>query len=209
MVGLHRLPVLALLLCEYLSFTLAGYPPAALPRELLTNPPPVDASALPRLAGRIIDRDVLMRRPRAVVGYVSDGAWAFQEFVTMTHASWRMMPALHGSGQQHNHNQQQQQQSGLKMDLIVFAHPKWSDSCQQLCLPVDLDVGLEGIFNSTQSQCFAVSYVPPPTAIWHGYPFINNVHFFADPRVQRMLIKHYGYAMKTDFDTFLSPAIGG
>jgi hypothetical protein len=37
------------------------------------------------------------------------------------------------------------------------------------------------------------------------YPFINNVHFFSDPSVGHFMTQHYGYALKTDFDTFISP----
>ena len=37
------------------------------------------------------------------------------------------------------------------------------------------------------------------------YPFINNVHFFADQRVASALTFHYSLIMKSDFDTFLTP----
>ena len=57
-----------------------------------------------------------------------------------------------------------------------------------------------------RSQCFAAVWPPPDAGTWHGYPFINNVAMLADPSVSAHLQYHYGMAMKTDFDTFLSPA---
>lgn len=41
--------------------------------------------------------------------------------------------------------------------------------------------------------------------LWSRYPFINNVHFFADERVAQALTSYYSLIMKSDFDTFLTP----
>lgn len=39
---------------------------------------------------------------------------------------------------------------------------------------------------SREPACLLVHYPPPPEAAgWQGYPFINNVHYFADPLVSR------------------------
>ncbi len=135
-----------------------------------------------------------MKRPRAVLGYVSETDWAFKEFYAMTYASWHQNTVF---------------RLGIhKVDIFVFVHPsKWAAHVAAFCTPLDLDAEFDKVYNPKISQCFAITYPPPPHSIWFGYPFINNVHFFADPRVQRILTQHYGYAMKTDFDTFLSPAI--
>lgn len=45
----------------------------------------------------------------------------------------------------------------------------------------------EAAYDPKRSQCFAIPYPPPDDATWHGYPFINNVHFFADDRVAGFL----------------------
>lgn len=57
------------------------------------------------------------------------------------------------------------------------------------------------------AQCFVIVLPPPDANQWHGYPFINNVHFAASPEVEEFLTENYGYAIKTDFDTFLSPSL--
>jgi hypothetical protein len=62
-------------------------------------------------------------------------------------------------------------------------------------------------YDPSTSQCFCVEYAPPDNdPRWLRYPYVNNVHYYADPAVSHHLIHHYVLAMKTDADVFLSPA---
>eukprot|EP00955_Chlamydomonas_euryale_P086486 364218-Chlamydomonas_euryale.AAC.6 len=97
------------------------------------------------------------------------------EFLSFMHTSWRFSTK--------NRN--------TKLDLFAFAHPRWEKEVSRLCTVLDLDAPFEG-FTDVHSQCFVVFYPPPPEEIWHGYPFINNVHFFADDRVAAIMTRHYG-----------------
>eukprot|EP00195_Chlamydomonas_chlamydogama_P006615 CAMPEP_0202903444 /NCGR_PEP_ID=MMETSP1392-20130828/24466_1 /ASSEMBLY_ACC=CAM_ASM_000868 /TAXON_ID=225041 /ORGANISM="Chlamydomonas chlamydogama, Strain SAG 11-48b" /LENGTH=389 /DNA_ID=CAMNT_0049590625 /DNA_START=8 /DNA_END=1177 /DNA_ORIENTATION=+ len=163
-----------------------------LPPNLLEAPSRPDPG-IPPLSGIIANPEELKLRPRVLVGYISDKEWAMIEFVAMTHASWRYITGL----------------SKAKIDLLVFTHQKWAPQVNMICSNLELNEDVDKTFKGMlqdQSQCFVVSYPPPPQEIWHGYPFINNVHFFVDDRVASILKQHYGYVMKTDFDTFLTPA---
>ncbi|GIL52724.1 hypothetical protein Vafri_8513 [Volvox africanus] len=57
------------------------------------------------------------------------------------------------------------------------------------------------------STCWVVPYPPPAERVWQGYPFVASYHFLADPRVADLLTSNYGYAMKTDFDCFITPTL--
>ncbi|KAG1665442.1 hypothetical protein FOA52_005784 [Chlamydomonas sp. UWO 241] len=163
----------------------ASVPVNGLPANLLSPPVPLDPGA--PVISSTIDLFTVPKRPRAVLGYMSDKDWALSEFVCMHHASWRYLSRA----------------SKTKIDLFAFSHPGWATSAlSRLCTPVDLD---KPFVPETHSHCYVIYYPVPPPEIWHGYPFINNVHFFADERVRAMITTNYGYVMKTDFDTFLAP----
>jgi hypothetical protein len=70
---------------------------------------------------------------------------------------------------------------------------------------LDLDADFSTAWQPSEPQCFAIIYPVPPDHIWKGYPFINNVHFFADRRVSNILSSHYSLVIKSDFDAFLTP----
>lgn len=122
------------------------------------------------------------------MGYLADKDWSFVEFLCMMHASWRFIK-LYGDPQR------------LQVDLLVFAHPRWASELSKICRPLGpADMHAERLPSDT-SQCYSVVYPQPPPDVWHGYPFINNVHMFADPLFAGYLQRHYGYVMKTDFDS--------
>ncbi|GIM08485.1 hypothetical protein Vretimale_12492 [Volvox reticuliferus] len=58
-----------------------------------------------------------------------------------------------------------------------------------------------------KSTCWVVPYPPPPESVWQGYPFVASYHFLADPRVAHLLTSNFGYALKTDFDCFVTPTL--
>jgi hypothetical protein len=160
---------------------------------LLHAPPQIDPD-LPKIHG-IVNRSTA-RSPdmrRAVVGYLSDKDWATLEFLSMIHASFRYLTSSGIKGSQ-------------EMDLIVFAHPRWGlQVLPQVCTAIDLDDLDDFQPKGKPPQCYVVAYPLPPHEIWHGYEFVNNVHFFADPRVSSLLTSNYEELMKTDFDCFLTP----
>lgn len=129
---------------------------------------------------------------RAIVGYFSDKDWATLEFLSMIKASFLYLTS-----------------QGLKgsraMDLLVFAHPRGLQILSQLCTVLDLDDLASFHPRGKKPHCYVIPYPPPPQKIWHGYEFVNNVHFFADPRVSSLLTSNYEELMKTDFDCFLTP----
>lgn len=162
-----------------------------LPSSLLLPPEPVPPDA-PILSGLMQhDPALLGLKPRAVLGYVSDKGWALLEFLAMMHASWRHLMADPATG-------------GVQLDIFAFTHPAWADVLSNVCTVLDLD---EVFRRRPSPTCYVIIYPVPPQHIWHGYPYINNVHFFADGRVASILTSHYGYVMKSDFDTYLTPAL--
>jgi hypothetical protein len=132
----------------------------------------------------------LISRPRAVVGYLSDQSWSFMEFLCMMHASWTLVS-----------NAASQR---VRIDLIVFHGELHLKQIQAICNPIDLE-SFELNPSDKKPMCYSVLYPTPPDPLWHGYPFINNVHFFGDNAVARLLYS-YGYVMKSDFDVFLTPS---
>ena len=185
------LPLLLLLCASLAAAAAAGgrLVENQLPDVLLKPPIPLRPSH-PRLSSATVAQQQLRQKPRVVAGYLSDAPWAFTEFLTMTFASWM-------------HLSQLSQAEGLgsaphrKIDLLVFADDKWRQQLGSICQALDLSAahsaGYQGTFTQT-SQCFAVLYPVPPDSIWHGYPFINNVHFFADPLVAHFF-ENYGYGV--------------
>jgi hypothetical protein len=160
-----------------------------LPEVLLSPPKPLSPDA-PSLSG-LVDPATTSSKPMAMVGYISPKGWALQEFIAMTHASWSYLQHING---------------GFKIDIFAFASPQWEPDLSKLCTTVDLDRDF-ATYADPSSACYAIYYPEPPDSIWHGYPFINNIHFFIDPRVQKILTSRYGLVMKSDFDTFLTPAL--
>ena len=63
---------------------------------------------------------------------------------------------------------------------------RWAREMSALCTVLDLDTAADLLATTlhpdSKPQCFAILYPLPPAEIWHSYPFINNVHFFADDR---------------------------
>jgi hypothetical protein len=158
--------------------------------DYLMQIPPMIASGEKALPGAVSEDSV--HRPRAVLGYISEREWALVEFITMTYSSW-------------THLVSKETRPKLKVDIYAFSHPRWFDQLSRLCTVLDLDTDFESQWIEQHSQCFVIFYPAPPNAIWHSYPYINNVHFFSDERVAEVLKQHYGLIMKSDFDTFLTP----
>jgi hypothetical protein len=105
--------------------------------------------------------------------------WALNEFVCMIHASWRYLSRA----------------SSTKMDLFAFSHPRWANGpLSRLCTPVDLDEPFAR-YADVDSHCYVIFYPEPPSEIWHGYPFINNVHMFADERVRCVFVLVVGVCL--------------
>jgi hypothetical protein len=121
-----------------------------------------------RLSGLIPDRDSLSTKPRVVVGYLSDKDWALVEFICMLHASWRHTVA--------NANPR-----GRKVDLLIFTDLRWSSALAKVCKPLNLRKAAAKKLKP-HSQCFFVHYPTPAKEVWHGYPFINNVHYCGSRR---------------------------
>ncbi|KAG2434028.1 hypothetical protein HXX76_007757 [Chlamydomonas incerta] len=148
-----------------------------------------------------------MKQPRVIFGYLSEKDWAFIEFLCFTHASWRYVVSM-------------AQPTGYRIDLVVFAERRWLRELASICEVVDLDtaaaagedvdvVGGGGGYaqmrrHGNESTCFVVPYPRPPEAVWQNYPFVASYHFLADPRAADLLTRNYGYAMKTDFDCFIT-----
>ena len=164
-----------------------------LPHHLLHAPPKIEPD-LPKIDSSLkLSSDGEVRR--AIVGYLSDKDWSTVEFLAMIHASFRYLTSSASS-----------KSKGIQMDLIVFAHPRWGlQVLPQLCTPLDLDSLDDFKPRERPPTCYVIPYPLPPHEIWHGYEFVNNVHFFSDPRVSSLLTSNYEELMKTDFDCFLTP----
>ncbi|KAG2453835.1 hypothetical protein HYH02_002042 [Chlamydomonas schloesseri] len=156
-----------------------------------------------------------MKQPRVIFGYISEKDWAFIEFLCFTHASWRYVVSM-------------AQPTGYRIDLVVFAEGRWMRELSSICEVVDLDKvaggdGNEGVGDEdgggaggsypqfrrhgNESTCFVVPYPRPPEAVWQNYPFVASYHFLADQRAADLLTRNYGYAMKTDFDCFITATL--
>lgn len=163
-----------------------------------------------------------MQKPRAIVGYVSGAQWAFEEFLSMMHASWAHLIELEDQQQLADDGQQHQERHNPKLDLLIFTDDRWYPQVSTFCTPLQLPPeyvraagtdsrvirALEAMDTASDpnlSQCHLILYPPPDAQVWFGYPYINNVHYLADPAIAAMLIANYGYVMKSDLDAFLTP----
>lgn len=146
--------------------------------------------------------------PRAIVGYISEKEWAFIEFLCFMHASWRYVTSMAAP-------------TGMRLDLVVFSEARWLREAASICEPLEVPgagaagdqaaqeaAALEKISSKgSTSTCWVVYYPKPPASVWHNYPFIQTVHFLADPRVGRLLTASYGYLLKTDLDCFITATL--
>lgn len=179
-------------------------------------------------SGIIKNREALMRKPRAIVGYVSSAQWAFEEFLSMMHASWAHLieleeQQLRDSAQRNGQERGNSTAHNSKLDLLIFIDNRWYPQVATFCTPLQLapeyirEAGTDSrVTRALQamsaasdpdiSQCHLILYPPPDLHVWFGYPYINNVHYLADPAIAAMLLSNYGYVMKTDLDAFLTPS---
>lgn len=199
-------------------------------KSVVTHTPPsiADYDLNFQQSGIIKNRKALMSKPRAIVGYVSGAQWAFEEFLSMMHASWahlieledqqQLRDSAQGNGQEHGNGTAHNR----KLDLLIFIDNRWYPQVATFCTPLQLapeyirEVGtdsrvtralqaMSAASDPDKSQCHLILYPPPDQHVWFGYPYINNVHYLADPAIAAMLVSSYGYVMKTDLDAFLTP----